>query len=158
MAYSKQWLDFQEAENNFFRIRTLFEQDGKQMISDLHTALSRVDDRETALRFLEDVRVDYNLFSLILPQVLDLAIDSGNLTVIELCRNIILHYKDNVLFRADLSKHINNYLKNEDDWHYRRIAEIFYSLYYENELENLVSICKSSDNIDIKSIGEDFSS
>lgn len=157
MTYSKEWLDFKESEDNFFRSRSAFMKNKEQMMSDLYAALLNAYDRETALRFLEDVSLDFVLSEKILPEVVDAAIDSGNINVIGLSKNVLYKYKDEANFRALLNKCINIYLAVEDDWHYRRIVEIYKLLGYNDELLRVISICKSSDNKDIREIGDDFS-
>ena len=156
MSYSNEWLQFRESEEEYFDRRYAFMQDEEKMIGDLKMALSLVDDNETALRFLLEVSPNTNIILSLIPRLVTLSVDSSNLNIIKLARDILHIYKDDPLVRINIQNSTTSYLAYNDDWHYRRVAELYKLLGYKEELTSFVLLCQTNNNLEIREISDDF--
>lgn len=126
------------------------------MVSDLTKALTRAGHNQTALRLLVEMQPRVDIIATLLPGIMDLAIDSSNLNSIGLARAVLYHYKNESWIRSNIQTSTKTYLAENDEWHYRRIAELYESLNYEKELTSFLSLCKANANLEIQEIAEDF--
>lgn len=158
MFYSNEWLLYRKAEDKYFSCRYAFMQDEETMVNDLSIALSQAGDNETALRLLVETLPKVSVVLSLLPKVVDAAIDSSNLNTIKLSKDLLYIYKDEPLIRNSIQTLLSNYFAENDDWHYRRIAELYNFLNYKEELIGFVELCRANDNVDIQEVGNDFRS
>jgi len=156
MAYSNNWLQFCKAEDEYFTCRYDFMQNEEEMVKDLWEALTKAGDRETALRLLLEMKPKAAVVAPLLSKVADTAIDSGNLTAIELARGVLNNYKNEIWAKDRIQTFATNYLIYNDEWHYRRIAELYRLLDYTEELASFVAICQVNNNLEIQEVGNDF--
>lgn len=156
MSYSNEWLRFRKSEDEYFYCRHAFMQNNETVVNDISTALALADDNETALRFLLEMTPKTSVIILLLPKVVEIAIDSTNLNAIKLSRDILLHYKNEPFVRSNINTCLGSYIAGNDDWHYRRIAELYKLLNYNEELVAFITLCQESDNIEIREVGDDF--
>ena len=156
MTCSDKWLRFRESEDNFFTCRYDFVQNKEEMVKDLKMALANANDRETALRLLRDIKPTAEIITPLLSELVDTAIDSSNLTAIELARDILINYKSEPSVESNVRIFALSYLPENDEWNYRRIAELYELLSYKEELENFIALCQANDNPEIPEIGDDF--
>lgn len=157
MAYSSQWLRFRAAEDNFFTCRQDFGmRDEEAVITDLHEALASPYDMDTALRFLQAFLPRAAFLEPLLPKIVDTAIDSSHITSIGLARDVLSNYKDEPVVKSAIVGLITDYLAANDEWHYRRIAELYEQLDYKDELAGFLALCRASDNWEIREISDDF--
>ncbi len=92
----------------------------------------------------------------LLSTIMDVATDSSNLNAIGLARGVLHRYKNESWVRSNIQTSATTYLAGNDEWHYRRIAELYESLNYEEELTSFLSLCKANANLEIQEIAEDF--
>ena len=155
MSYSDKWLRYCEAKNEYFTARYEFMQDKKQMMSDLQQAMASGGNNETALRLLLEMKPKVSIVTL-LPKILNIAIDSSGPSKIELARNVLCIYKDEASMKEKVLTVVSEYLPANDEWHYRRIAELYELLQYKKELADFILLCKSNENLEIQEVGDDF--
>jgi hypothetical protein len=156
MPYSNKWLRFRQAAEEFSSSRSAFQQDRETLVNDLKQALVSPNDRQTALELLVYMYPDGTVLLALLDEVLSATIDSGNYTTIELAREVLAKYKADPLVRRTIPLAITSYLADQDEWHYRRIAELYNLLGYEEELADFLLVCKVSANVEIQELCDDF--
>jgi hypothetical protein len=156
MSYSNKWLRFRQAEQELSNSRSALQQDKETLVNDLKQALGSPTDRQTALEVLAYMYPDVRVLMPLLNEVLDTVIDSGNYTAIELAREVLAKYQADPLVRSNIPLIVANYLATQDDWHYRRIAELYVLLNYQEELTSFLLLCQASPNIEIQEIRNDF--
>lgn len=154
--YSNKWIEFRKSEDEYFARRYDFMQDEGTVVNDLDIALSTVSDNETALRFLLETIPSFSIAIIILHKVTDIAIDSSNSSTIAMARKILFNYKDESLTKQIIKISVNNYLDDNDDWHYRRIAELYKFLNYKEELTEFALFCLANIDLEINEVGREF--
>lgn len=113
-------------------------------------------DRETALGLLAQMAPSIPIILPLLSEVMDAAIDSSNLTSIALARDILSAYKAEPEIKSRIQLIATGYLAAHDEWHYRRIAELYALLNYEEELSEFLQLCQASANVEIQEISDDL--
>lgn len=156
MPYSNEWLQFCKAEDEYLNNLHALMQNEERMIDDLDIALSLADDNETALRFLLGMTPKLSVVLPLVSKIVNLSVDSSNLSTIELSRAVLHLYKDDSSIKTNIKNSIISYLAYNDDWHYRRIAELYKLMGYEKELNSFVILCQANENLEIQEIGNDF--
>lgn len=156
MKYSTQWLRLSKAEDEYLAAQYEVIQDEERVVKDLLNALSSIDDRRVALRLLSYMPLSISSIIHLLLEIVGIAVDSSNPTEIKLARETLCIYKDDPLIRNAINTYVSSYLSQNDDWNYRRTAELYETLSYKEELTNFVLICLSSNDLDIKEIGDDY--
>jgi hypothetical protein len=130
MEYSTEWLQFCKTEKECFTYRFKLVQDEKALAHDLKKALQGAGDNQIALRLLLEVKPKSAVVKPLFPDIINWAVDSGNLTSIDLAKNVLLSYSKEYWVREVLQSEVKKYMADNDDWHYRRIAEIYKLLDY----------------------------
>ena len=156
MEYSDEWLRLRKAENDYFTCQYNFMQNEEEMVNNLKRALTKAHDKETALRFLLEMQLKATLSILLLPEILDLAIDSTGLDGIRLAKEVVSIYKNEPQIKESIKSIVNSYLASNDEWHYRRIAELYKLLSYKEELTDFLLLCQANSNWEIQEIADDF--
>lgn len=151
---SAKWLRLREAEEEYRARHYDFMQDKEQMVVDLRKALA--DDNITALRLLADMKPEVDALRLFLPAIVDLAIDSSSPDRIVLAREVFAQYKDDSWVKINIQKLVVSYLAGNDEWHYRRIAELYVALSYKEELAVFLVLCQANSNVGIQEISSDY--
>lgn len=156
MTYSTKWLRLCEAELAY-RIRQHESlQDEEQLALDLEKALADVGETLTVLRMWTDMIPGFERITPLLSQVLDLAIDSSDPEKIVLAREVLSQYKAEPELKSYLLPFIARYLVGNDEWRYRRIAELYTRLEYREELAAFLVLCRASDNVEIREVSDDY--
>jgi hypothetical protein len=122
----------------------------------LKQALTRANDREAALRVLVEMPPSVAMLLPVLPEVLDTAIDSSNLTAIGLAREVLFRYRTEPVIRTAIAQLVTGYLPSHDEWQYRRLAELYVLLRYDEELASFLLLCQASPNAEIQELYDDF--
>lgn len=156
MPYSSKWLRFRQAAEELFDSRSALQQDRETLVKDLKQALVSPNDRQTALELLVYLYPDVTVLMPLLHEVLDTALDSGNYTAIGLAREVLAKYQAEPLLRSHIPLLVTRYLAAQDDWLYRRIAELYVLLNYQEELTDFLRLCRASPNVEIQEIRDDF--
>jgi hypothetical protein len=156
MTYSTQWLELCKSAEAY-RIRQFYVlQDKAQLVRDLDKALADVGDSLTALWLWRHLEPGMEILLPLLSQVLDFAIDSSDISKIGFAREVLAQHKEDPELRNHLQLLIARYLADNDDWNYRRIAELYTYLQYQEELATFLMLCRASDNVHIQEIGDDY--
>lgn len=156
MEYSIEWELLREAEDNYFRCQQAFMQNEERMLRELKQALTQAADKETALRLLLLMQLDVALLTPLLPGILDVAIDSTGLTGITLARDVLNSYKSDLQVKSSVKAIVSGYLVANDEWHYRRITELYQALNYKEDLVEFLLLCRTSSNPEIQEIADDL--
>ncbi len=156
MPYSSKWLRFRQAAEKLFASRYALQQDKETLVKDLKQALVCLNDRQTALELLAYMYPDVTVLLPLLDEVLSIAIDSGNYTAIELAQQVLAKYQADPLLRSNLLLLVTRYLADHDDWHYRRIADLYVLLNYQEELTSFLRLCQASPNVEIQELSDEF--
>jgi hypothetical protein len=156
MAYSNEWQRLREAEENYFNCQYAFMQNEETMLTELKQAITQAADKETALRLLLLMQLDVALLLPLLPEILDIAIDLTGLTGIMLARDVLKFYKHDLQVKTSIKAILSSYLAADDEWHYRRIAELYQLLDYKEELIDFLLLCRANSNLEIQEIADDF--
>jgi hypothetical protein len=128
-------------------------QDKEQMLINLRKALE--DDNITALRLLVAMKPGVDALRLFLPRIIDLAIDSSSPDKIVLAREVLAQYKDDSWVKSNIQRLVVSYLAGNDEWHYRRIVELYTALNYAEELAAFLVVCQANPNVEIQEISDD---
>jgi len=156
MEYSSAWLCLLKAQDEYFTSYFAFTQDEAVMMSDLSLALT-TDDREVALRLLSEMLPRIELIGSLLPAIMDAAIDSSRIPTIMLSREVLQHYREEPWVRSSIQACVATYLAENDEWHYRRITELYEVLDYEEELASFLLLCQANANPEIQEITDNAS-
>ncbi|MBO2010917.1 hypothetical protein [Hymenobacter negativus] len=154
MTYSTQWLQLCESARAYGMRQYAVLQDKEQLALDLDKALT--EDSLSALSLWSALDPGLEILLPLLSRVLSFAIDSTDLDKIRLDREILSQHKEDPEFRNQLQPLIALYLADNDDWNYRRIAELYTLLQYQEELAAFLVLCRASDNEHIQEIGDDY--
>lgn len=156
MTYSAKWLRLCEAELAY-RIRQQEAlRDEAQLVFDLEKALATPGENITALGMWAAMTPSLERITPLLPEVVDFAIDATSPEHIVLAREVLFQYKWQPEFKQHLLPLIARYLPANDEWHYRRIAELYAHLQYRAELAAFLVLCQASDNVEIQEVSDDF--
>ncbi|UOQ51602.1 hypothetical protein [Hymenobacter cellulosivorans] len=156
MSYSTQWVRFLQAEEAFFTCRQEVVQDETALGHDLQQALASIEGRETALRLLAETTLALAVVQPLLADLVATALDSSNLTAIGLARQVLARYKAEAQIRSTIPQLASRYLAENDEWHYRRLAELYGGLNYEEELTDLLMLCQAHPNAEIREIRANY--
>jgi len=156
MTYSTKWLQLCEAELAYRICQHEALQDEEQLALDLEKALADVGEILTALKMWADMKPSIERMTPLLSRVLDLAIDSSDPEKIVLARQVFYQYQTESALKNHLLPLISHYLADNDEWHYRRIAELYTHLQYREELAAFLVLCRASDNVEIQEVSDDF--
>lgn len=154
MTYSTQWLQLCKSAQAY-RIRQYYVlKDKEQLALDLDKALA--DDSLTALWLWRALEPGIDILLPLLSHVLGFAIDSSDPDKIRFAREVLSQHKEAPELRNHLQPLIARYFADNDDWNYRRIAELYDHLQYKEELSAFLMLCRASDNVDIQEISDDY--
>lgn len=131
-------------------------QNEERMLRELKQALTQAADKETALRLLLLMQLDVALLTPLLPGILDVAIDSTGLTGITLARDVLSSYKSDLQVKSSVKAIVSGYLVANDEWHYRRITELYQALNYKEDLVEFLLLCRASSTPEIQEIADDL--
>jgi hypothetical protein len=156
MTYSTKWLRLCEAALAYRICQNEALQDEEQLALDLEEALADVREVLMALRIWAAMVPSIERIMPLLSRVLDLVIDSSDPEKIVLARQVLLQYKAEPELKNHLQPLIARYLADNDEWHYRRIAELYTHLQFREELAAFLVLCRASDNVEIQGLSDDY--
>ena len=156
MTYSTKWLRLCEAELAYRICQNEVLQDEEQLALDLEKALATAGDIIPALRMCAAMKPGIERITPLLSQVVDLAIDASSPEQIVLAREVLFQYIADPTLKKHLLPLIARYLPDNDEWHYRRIAELYTHLQYREELAAFLVLCRASDNVEIQEVSDDY--
>ncbi|MGE7954066.1 hypothetical protein [Lysinibacillus xylanilyticus] len=152
------WEKYKFIENECNNIRYLLMKH-KDMQNILKKAFDSPHECTMALRFLQyfthpdELKIIENL----MPELVDIAI-YGNPTNITYSRKVI-----GLVNRKWLEENIESYIEqipisepDDEEWKYRRVAELYVQLGFEKLLNSHLSFCSNHHSLEIKEIAEDY--
>lgn len=128
-----------------------------ETIKDLENAFKSVNETTYLLYFFKlfDNYKEIEIIQKFVPQLIKIALD-GSPTNIQIARNVLSMIDKNWLL-AQIYEPIHNELMiNNDEWNYRRTAELLSYLDLPSILKLHLENCKAHSNIEIQEIAEDF--
>jgi len=155
MEYSNAWLHLQKAKEEYDASYSAFMRDEAVMMSDFGVAMP-TGDRLAALGILVEVLPRVELLFSLLADIMNAAIDSSYVPTIMLAREVLQHYKEESRVRSAIHTCVATYLAENDEWHYRRITELYEVLNYQEELASFLLICQANSNLEIQEIASDY--
>lgn len=160
-AFPAEWRAMKSAEHALLVSRFDLRKHGNFKALVLH-ALGTLSEQDAALRFLKDDVCGLSSADLaeIAPPVMDIAVD-GSIDNLVTARAVLLRYASHFLesrktIRSTLDARLPTYLSSEDDFLYRRLAELLVTLDFPEALAKLMAACKDNRNTDIAEIYDDF--
>ncbi|GAB0171111.1 hypothetical protein LSPCS325_45480 [Lysinibacillus sp. CTST325] len=152
------WGEYKIIENECNNVRELLVKH-KDMQNILKKAFDSPYECTMALKFLQYLTHpdELEIIEKLMPQLVDIAI-YGNPTNITYSRKVI-----GLVNRKWLEENIGGYIEqisilepDDEEWKYRRVAELYVHLGFEKLLNNHLSFCSNHDSLEIKEIAEDF--
>ena len=152
--YSEEWLSVKEAENRFLSSKYYF-RESHDFFEQLLLAVNNLSEQGTALRFIRDEEFDDSEFEILIPIIIEIAVD-GNVNNIPFAREILIKNTSNDIVREKLTSVFSEFINSHDESIYRRLAELLVFLNYNNLRSKLMEECKNSKDEEIVEIYSDF--
>lgn len=161
-VFPDEWRAMREAESQLLVRRHAFSRrdDFKEVIL---RALNTLPEQDAALRFLKDDVAGLGDAALaqLAPTLIDIAVD-GNIDNLLVARSVLARYASHFLgsrkiIEDALDRVMDKYLSSEDEFLYRRLAELLVDIDFPDSLRQLLLACRGHDNADIAEIHGDFS-
>jgi len=152
------WEKYKFIENECNNIRYLLMKH-KDMQNILKKAFDSPHECTMALRFLQYFTQpdELKMIEKLIPQLVDIAI-YGSLTNITHSRKVI-----GLVNRKWLEENIESYIEQipileptDEEWKYRRVAELYDQLGFNKLLNSHLSFCNNHDSLEIKEIAKDY--
>ncbi|PWD59505.1 hypothetical protein [Pectobacterium parmentieri] len=153
-VYSGEWSSVKEAENNFLFAKHYFRQ-SHDFFEKILLIINNVSEQGAVLRFIRDEDFDNSHLEILIPIVIDIAVD-GNIDNFHFARDVLIKNSKNNIVRDGLTSIFDELIISRDEYMYRRVAELLIFLSYNDLRERLMDECKKSNNDDIKEIYSDF--
>lgn len=118
-------------------------------------AINNISEQGTALRFIRDDDFDNSELEILIPLIIDIAVD-GNVDNFIFAKKILIKNANNDIVREKLTSVFDDLLNSHDEYIYRRLAELLVFLNYLSLRNRLMDKCKSSENEGIAEIYADF--
>ena len=152
--YSEEWLSVKEAENRFLSSKYYF-RESHDFFEQLLLAVNNLSEQGAALRFIRDEEFDDSEFEILIPIIIEIAVD-GNVNNIPFAREILIKNTSNDIVREKLTSVFSEFINSHDESIYRRLAELLVFLNYNNLRSKLMEECKNSKDEEIVEIYSDF--
>lgn len=152
--YSDEWFSVKEAENQFLSAKYYFMQ-SHGFFEQLLLAVNSLPEQGAALRLIRDEEFNDSELEKLTPIIIGIAVD-GNVNNISFAREILIKIAPNNIIRKKLTSMLSEFLNSHDEYIYRRLAELFVFLNYNDLRGKLMEECKNSKDEDIVEIYADF--
>lgn len=152
--YSEEWAFVKETENKFLSAKHYFRK-SNDFFEQILLAINNLSEQGTALRFIRDEDFDNSELEVLIPIIIDIAVD-GNVDNLIFAREILIKNANNNIVREKMTSIFDALLNSQDEYIYRRMAELFLFLNYSELRNRLMEECKNSENEDIAEIYTDF--
>jgi len=152
--YSKEWVSVKEPENKSLSSKHYFRK-SNDFFEQILLAINNLSEQGTALRFIRDDDFDDSELEVLIPVIIDIAVD-GNVDNLPFAKEILIKNANNNVVRKKLTSIFDSLLNSQDEYIYRRVAELLVFLNYNDLRNRLMDKCKNSENEDIVEIYTDF--
>ncbi|HFO7613648.1 TPA: hypothetical protein ACHLA5_005230, partial [Escherichia coli] len=120
-VYSKEWASVKEAENKFLSSKHYFRK-SNDFFEQILLAINNLSEQGTALRFIRDDDFDDSELEVLIPVIIDIAVD-GNVDNLPFAKEILIKNANNNVVRKKLTSIFDGLLNSQDEYIYRRVAE-----------------------------------
>ncbi|PVY72852.1 hypothetical protein [Pectobacterium versatile] len=152
--HSGEWNSVKEAENNFLSAKHYFRK-SHGFFEGILLIIRNISEQGTVLRFIRDEDFDDSHLEILIPIIIDIAVD-GNIDNFSFARDILIKNSKNSAVRNSLTSIFDELISSRDEYIYRRVAELLVFLNYNDLRKKLMDECKKDNNNDIKEIYADF--
>jgi hypothetical protein len=152
--HSGEWNSVKEAENNFLSAKHYFRK-SHGFFEEILLIIRNISEQGTVLRFIRDEDFDDSHLEILIPIIIDIAVD-GNIDNFSFARDILIKNSKNSAVRNSLTSIFDELISSRDEYIYRRVAELLFFLNYNDLRKKLMDECKKDNNNDIKEIYADF--
>ncbi|ASN83545.1 hypothetical protein D5073_21780 [Pectobacterium versatile] len=152
--HSGEWNSVKEAENNFLSAKHYFRK-SHGFFEEILLIIRNISEQGTVLRFIRDEDFDDSHLEILIPIIIDIAVD-GNIDNFSFARDILIKNSKNSAIRNSLTSIFDELISSRDEYIYRRVAELLVFLNYNDLRKKLMDECKRDNNNDIKEIYADF--
>ena len=156
--YSKEWINVNEADTKV-RVSRFHFRKTNDYLEQILFALNNDDPAKqaTALRFIRDECISEAEFEILTPAIINIAIN-GNTDNLILARDRLIRseFYCSYIIKEKLTSMFDDFLKTEDQYIYRRLAELLFFLNYKELRKRLMEKCKYSKDKNIVNIYTDF--
>ncbi|MFJ5332433.1 hypothetical protein [Pectobacterium versatile] len=152
--HSGEWNSVKEAENNFLSAKHYFRK-SHCFFEEILLIIRNTSEQGTVLRFIRDEDFDDSHLEILIPIIIDIAVD-GNIDNFSFARDILIKNSKNSAVRNSLTSIFDELIASRDEYIYRRVAELLVFLNYNDLRKKLMDECKRDNNNDIKEIYADF--
>ncbi|PIT64565.1 hypothetical protein BHC47_09680 [Snodgrassella alvi] len=155
--YSKEWINVNEADTKV-RVSQFYFRKTNDLFEQILWALN--DDpaeQATALRFLRNECPSASELEVLAPVIINMAVNENTDNSI-LARQCLVNsaFNQDRTIRKKLTSMFDDFLKSENQYTYRRLAELLFFLDYKNLRKRLMEKCKNSKDKDIVNIYTEF--
>ncbi|MBA0159215.1 hypothetical protein [Pectobacterium versatile] len=152
--HSGEWNSVKEAESNFLSAKHYFRK-SHGFFEEILLIIRNISEQGTVLRFIRDEDFDDSHLEILIPIIIDIAVD-GNIDNFSFARDILIKNSKNSAVRNSLTSIFDELISSRDEYIYRRVAELLVFLNYNDLRKKLMDECKKDNNNDIKEIYADF--
>ena len=156
--YSKEWINVNEADTKV-RVSRFHFRKTNDYLEQILFALNNDDPAKqaTALRFLRNEYPSASELEILAPVIIDIAVngDADNSILARECLVNTAFNKSRII-REKLTFMFDDLLKFENQYIYRRLAELLFFLNYKDLRKKLMKKCKDSKDKDIVEIYTEF--
>ena len=156
--YSKEWINVNEADTKV-RVSRFHFRKTNDYLEQILFALNNDDlaKQATALRFIRDEGISEAEFEILTPAIINIAIN-GNTDNLILARDRLIRseFYCSYIIKEKLTSMFDDFLKTEDQYIYKRLAELLFFLNYKELRKRLMEKCKYSKDKNIVNIYTEF--
>ena len=155
--YSKEWINVNEADTKV-RVSQFYLRKTNDLFEQILLALNDdAAEQATALRFLRNEYPSASELEILAPVIIDIAVngDADNSILARECLVNTAFNKSRII-REKLTFMFDDLLKFENQYIYRRLAELLFFLNYKDLRKKLMKKCKDSKDKDIVEIYTEF--
>ena len=155
--YSKEWINLNEADTKV-RVSQFYLRKTNDLFEQILLALNDdAAEQATALRFLRNEYPSASELEILAPVIIDIAVngDADNSILARECLVNTAFNKSRII-REKLTFMFDDLLKFENQYIYRRLAELLFFLNYKDLRKKLMKKCKDSKDKDIVEIYTEF--
>ena len=155
--YSKEWITVNEDDTKV-RVSQFYFRKTNDLFEQILLALNDdAAEQATALRFLRNECPSASELEVLAPVIINMAVNENTDNSI-LARQCLVNsaFNQNRTIRKKLTSMFDDFLKSENQYTYRRLAELLFFLDYKDLRKRLMEKCKNSKDKDIVNIYTEF--
>lgn len=154
IKYPEEWLYVKESEAIYLAAKHYFRR-SDDFFKILTLALNHLSEQGVALRFIIGERFNDSELEVLIPKVIEIAID-GNIDNCVSARSFLIENLHHEIVKDKLMFVFDDLIQSHDEFVYRRIAELLVFINYPDLRVRLMSECKHSKDENLLEIYHDF--